>query len=49
MRRLLVCCYKDPGAAAQINAASKKSEDSNAAFSIEVIASRRHEQKKNLL
>jgi hypothetical protein len=48
MRRLPVRCYKDPGAAAQVRPARKKSEDSNAAFSIEVTASRRHERKENL-
>jgi hypothetical protein len=48
MRRLPVRCYKDPGAAAQISAARKKSEDSNALFSIEVIASGKHERNKNL-
>jgi hypothetical protein len=43
MKKLPVRCYKDPGAAAQISAVCKKSEDSNAAFSIEFIASGKHE------
>jgi hypothetical protein len=48
MRRLPVRCYKDPAAAGQIGAALKKSEDSNAAFSIEVNASGKHERNNNL-
>jgi hypothetical protein len=48
MRRLPVRCYKEPAAAGKIGAARKKSEDSNAAFSIEVTASRRHERNNNL-
>jgi hypothetical protein len=49
MKGLPVRCYNDPAAAGQLGAARKKRENSNAAFSIEVIASRRHERNKNLL
>jgi hypothetical protein len=48
MKRLLVRCYKESAAAGELGAAHKKREDSNAAFSIEVTASRRHERNKNL-
>jgi hypothetical protein len=44
MKSLPVCCYEESAAAGQIGAARKKCEDSNAAFSIEVIALRRHER-----